>query len=307
MRIIRFFAFADFKKLWKGVILLMYSIGDFAKICCIPIHTLRFWEKEGLLLPEKIDETTGYRFYGSRQLYSVQKIKSAKLDKFKNKEIRSIVENPVGMQILLNKREELIKTKTETEDSIRHLDFAINILERQKWPEYNFVVIKSVPEGTYITHRQIFESICDLLHYFVSMYNFIWEGKPTITDPYECFAIYYDNSFSDKNLDAECCVKVNDDYKVSRLKNTGYQIKKIPGFEMVASCFHYGPHELIGETFAYLMEWIKANEFWVSGYPLHNVISNETTPDISNYEFMGSNESQVCEISEIIVPIKKRR
>lgn len=285
---------------------MMYSIGDFAKVCGVPIHTLRYWEKESLLFPERIDEVTGYRFYSSRQLYSVQKIKSAKLDKFRNKEIRNIVENPLGMQILLNKREELMTIKNDTEDSIRHLDFAINILKMQKWPEYNFVVIKSIPEGTYITHRQIYDNIYDLLHYFVSMYNSIWKGKPTITAPYECFAIYYCDNFLDKTLDAECCIEINENVDVSRFKDSDYQVKRIPGIEMAASCYHYGPHELIGETFAYLTEWINANEFEVSGNPRHNVISNETTPDISNYEFICSNESQVCEISEIIVPIKKR-
>ena len=102
----------------------MYSIGDFAKICGIPVHTLRYWEKEGLLHPEKIDNNSGYRFYSSSQIYAVQIIKSAKLDKFKNKEIRSFIEKPMGIQMLLEKKAELKEEKTEIEDSLCHINLS---------------------------------------------------------------------------------------------------------------------------------------------------------------------------------------
>ena len=121
---------------------MLYTIGDFSKICEVAIHTLRYWEKEGLLVPEKTDSTTGYRYYSSRQLYLVQEIKAAKLNKFKNKEIRNIVDRSYGIQLLFNKKDELIKIKNEAEESIRRLDFAINELQLQKSPESNFVVIK---------------------------------------------------------------------------------------------------------------------------------------------------------------------
>jgi len=284
---------------------MLFSIGDFSKICEVPVYTLRYWEKEGLLIPEKIDAITGYRFYSSRQLYLVQGIKEAKLNKFKNKEIRSIVDNSFGMQLLLNQRYELIKTKIEAEDSIRRLDFAINNLRLHKWPNYKCVLIKSIPEGAYITHRKVYENIYQLCDDFVYMYNCIWHGKPPYTNPYECFVIYYHDSFPEKNLDAECCAAVDANFNPKCCKND-YQVKKIPAVEMAASCLHYGPHEMVGETFAYLLEWVDANELAVCGYPRLNVLSNESTPNITNYEFLSSNESLVCEISEIILPVQKK-
>ena len=286
---------------------MLFSIGDFSKICQVSIHTLRYWEKEGLLIPEKIDESSGYRFYSTKQLYSVQKIKAAKLNKFKNKEIIDMGENTAGVQMLLNKREELYKMKNEIEESLHRLDYAIDSLKQQKWPDYNFVVIKNIPEGIYLTHRKVYDNIYSLCDDFVFMYNCIWNGKPPITDPYECFAIYYHDDFPDKNIDAECCVVINKNFDISCCKKTNYQVKKIRGIEMAASCLHYGPHEMMGETFAYLIDWINANGFKICGYPRQNVISNENTPNISNYEFLTSIESQVCEISELIVPIQKKR
>jgi len=285
---------------------MLFSIGDFAKICEVPVHTLRYWEKEGLLLPEKIDVTTGYRFYSSRQLYLVQGIKGAKLNKFRNKEIRSIVDNSSGIQQLLDKREELIKAKSEVEDGIRRLDFAIENLRMHKWPGYKFVIFKSIPEGLYITHRNTYEDIYQLCDDFVYMYNCIWHGKPPgTTNPYECFAIYYHDRFPEKNLDAECCVAVDENFNPKQCK-AEYRVKRIRGVEMAASCLHYGPHEMLGETFAYLIDWVDANQLEVCGYPRQNILSNEATPNISNYEFLTSNEAQVCEISEIIVPIRKK-
>ena len=52
----------------------MYSIGTFSKLTKTTIAALRFYDKEGLLKPAYTDSKSGYRYYLSSQLVTVQKI-----------------------------------------------------------------------------------------------------------------------------------------------------------------------------------------------------------------------------------------
>lgn len=54
----------------------MYSMGTFSKLTKTTIAALRFYDKEGLLKPAYTDSKSGYRYYLSSQLVTVQKILS---------------------------------------------------------------------------------------------------------------------------------------------------------------------------------------------------------------------------------------
>ena len=45
-----------------------YSIGEIAEICNIPIRTLRYYDEIGLLVPEKRDIESSYRYYARHQI-----------------------------------------------------------------------------------------------------------------------------------------------------------------------------------------------------------------------------------------------
>jgi hypothetical protein len=45
----------------RGTVL--FSIGEFSDVSGLPPQTLRFHHSEGLLVPESVDEKTGYRSY----------------------------------------------------------------------------------------------------------------------------------------------------------------------------------------------------------------------------------------------------
>lgn len=44
----------------------MYKIGDFSRLLKTTIKTLRYYEKEKLLIPAFIDPNTGYRYYETK-------------------------------------------------------------------------------------------------------------------------------------------------------------------------------------------------------------------------------------------------
>mgnify|MGYP000023241084 CR=1 FL=1 len=45
----------------------MLKIGEFSKLTRISIRMLRHYDEIGLLVPENVDEFTGYRYYSEEQ------------------------------------------------------------------------------------------------------------------------------------------------------------------------------------------------------------------------------------------------
>ena len=56
----------------------MLKIGDFSKMSKVTIKALRYYEKEGLLIPKYVDKFNGYIYYESNQLLEISRIISLK-------------------------------------------------------------------------------------------------------------------------------------------------------------------------------------------------------------------------------------
>ena len=89
------------------------KIGEFSKLSLLTVKTLRFYEKEGLLLPASIDEWTGYRFYETSQLETAAKIKSYRQMDLSVDEIKAILSGAQAKDILAAKAEALKNQQTD--------------------------------------------------------------------------------------------------------------------------------------------------------------------------------------------------
>ena len=96
----------------------MYKIGELSRLCRIPVKTLRYYDSEGLLVPDEIDRFTGYRYYSAARLADCNRIISLKELGFSLEEIKKHMHASSDADIL-----ELVETKcTElTETSEQHL------------------------------------------------------------------------------------------------------------------------------------------------------------------------------------------
>lgn len=66
----------------------MYKIGELSKLSNIPVKTLRFYDLEGLIRPDKVDEFTGYRYYSASKLSDCYRILAMKELGFSLEEIK---------------------------------------------------------------------------------------------------------------------------------------------------------------------------------------------------------------------------
>ena len=110
----------------------MMKIGEFSKIFGLPVKTLRFYDKAGLLPPAYIDGQTGYRYYTGDQLLTVKRILAYKEQGFTLDQIRMRLDDISRHEALdrpKRKQAELVRTmenarkqREEVSGSIRRME-----------------------------------------------------------------------------------------------------------------------------------------------------------------------------------------
>lgn len=124
----------------------MMTIKDFAALCGCNAQTLRYYDRVGLLLPAKVDEWTGYRYYEDRQAVDFVKIKNLQLAEFTIGEIKELLRKSDAEvyaafdEKILQQREKLsrileiqktyLKEKTMMEKMVEKLsDFLFSVMD----------------------------------------------------------------------------------------------------------------------------------------------------------------------------------
>jgi len=102
-----------------------YLIGEVAQIKNIDKQTLRYYNKLGILVPEVIDEETGYRYYSIKQFIDVDRIKFCKRMGLSLEETRSFM---VGKN--LNNALDILKEKRQSfADEISRLEAIYDVVD----------------------------------------------------------------------------------------------------------------------------------------------------------------------------------
>ena len=84
----------------------MYKIGDFSKMSKTTIKTLRYYEKEGLLIPAYVDPNTSYRYYESSQLTDLTKLISLRQAGLSINDIKEIL-NGKDVKVIFENRKKV--------------------------------------------------------------------------------------------------------------------------------------------------------------------------------------------------------
>lgn len=74
----------------------LMTIGRFARISGLSIHTLRHYDDVGLLAPAQVDEATGYRRYRRGQVQSARVIQALRWIDLPVEDVRRLLSDPTG-------------------------------------------------------------------------------------------------------------------------------------------------------------------------------------------------------------------
>ena len=262
-----------------------YSIGQVSKIANLSTKALRYYDKIGLIQPDKVEDNQ-YRFYSMPTLLSVPVIKYYKQMGFTLEEMRSLIEGSTYnvlekafsekiKQIKIEERELFIKYK-----SVK--DWHELILEADGVIENNitnvFVKFQNTEEFTFMDQEFNYNYNSSIVN--IEFTNFV-EGKGTaVTGP----VMIYFPSYKDKN------VKI-----VQRtFESVGEENSIKLGGNMVISCYHIGSHESINQTYDKIIKWAKDWNYKLGDYCVERYVTDYwTTKNTNNF------------VTEIMIEIRK--
>lgn len=235
----------------------MLRIGEFSKLSHITIKALRFYEKEGLLMPVKVDRDTGYRYYETNQLEQAAKIKAYRQLDFSIEEIKEMLE---GKDV-----RDTFQTKLETLQSQREqIDLRLSIIKHlleEKEMKYQ-VIVKEIPECIVYYSEIKLHAYSDMMQYIPAIGEECRNLNPQLkcAEPLYEFCEYLDGEYKEHDVTIRHNQAVCDFGK----ENDQIKFKKNPATK-VLSIFHKGPYDKIGEAYAFLMKYINDNGYKVDG------------------------------------------
>ncbi len=235
-----------------------YSIGQVAELCQISRKTLRYYEKIGLLIPDKVADN-GYRYYDESTLLTLPVIRYYKQMGFKLDEIKELVNGAPFSTLSYEFTGKLNEHRAREWELSRMKHFISDwlelIVEAQMVIEEHLtdVTLKVLPQRTYYAMPYAFCYDYRKALINIPFNNGIENLNNHITGP----VCMYFSSAEDKAAGrATDCLVVQEAYK---------EVPKAHSFTfpagVYASIYHIGDFNHLSETYCRLNQWIETHDY----------------------------------------------
>ncbi|MGM9874201.1 MAG: GyrI-like domain-containing protein [Bacilli bacterium] len=241
----------------------MLKIGDFSKLSKVTIKALRYYEKEGILIPKHVDAYTGYRYYETNQLIELSRIVSLKQIGLTIDEIKQIIiENKSLTELLRNKKDELEHTIFENYNKLSKINYLLeeNVMHEEIFEKVIHACYVYFKEGTIKDYSKTSEFIVDSGMECLSL-------NPNIkcVDPDYCYVNYLDGEYKEKNIKirySQAVIKEDVPFK----ENENIKFKDVPETKCIC-IYHKGAYDELGKSYAKIMKYIEENKLEIIDFP----------------------------------------
>lgn len=273
----------------------MLSIGEFSNICKVSAKTLRYYAEIGLILPDKVNAETGYRYYSIDQLETMLFINRLKTYNFSLEEIKGILDEQElqdeKLYLALNqKKKELEKQMQESKNTLQQLNQDILTLNQgtpiMSYLEHIDVQLVEVPRMYLLSIRNMLQENDFAEGYgdcFSKLFRKIADDNLTMLAP--PMVLYHSAEFSPSGLDTEFAIPVKECAAQTREFSPGLCFKTVL----------QGSYSGLSSVYTKQCEWAQ-KEGYVSSNALYEVYVTDPS--------QISNESEL--ITEIYYPVKKK-
>ena len=236
----------------------LYSIGEVSKICNVSKKALRFYDKIGIISPDKVT-SNHYRYYSRKSLLKLTILKYYKQMGFKLEEMRELITSEeyrtlergflVKIDELLEEQQAVDVKLTSVRDWYHLLLEAQNIIEN----DVRDVSVKYMDRTEFGFMDQEYNS-----DYMEAIINLDWtnhliEINNEITGP---VLIQYP-SYKER-MEGKCKTMRVLQRMIMPCKPE--HVIELGGTTML-SCYHIGAHEKLGETYKKMIKWAGTHNY----------------------------------------------
>lgn len=224
----------------------MLTIGEFSSASRLTVKALRMYHDEGILVPEKIDPTNGYRYYGDQSWQRAQAVKLLSELGFSHRELKEILEECLDdseLESYLSKRLSAVKQELTRMRSVHdQLSLYMNSAKEPQMKSSPELQTKIIPEVIICSIRYK-GAYSDIGLYFNKLFK---KAGRYYRGP--SMALYHDSEYCEGDADIEAAIVVS---KILDLE--GISCCTLPS-QTVLSLTHYGPYESLGSSYRQLFE-----------------------------------------------------
>lgn len=230
----------------------MLTIGEFSTATRLSVKALRIYHEEGLLVPEKVDGVTGYRFYGDESFSKAKAISLLRELGFSLKDMKGILDSCADDAELVGffeKRLALVEGEIAERRRIRDsIGFFIESQRGNDMRETMKISEIDVPTLTIvgIRYRGRYDECGEKFGMLYKIAGRYVAGGP--------FCLYHSFDYEEGDADIEACVAVRKAVTVPAAMS-GAECRVLAGGKGV-SILYRGPYEGIGEAYKALFDYL---------------------------------------------------
>lgn len=256
------------------------KIGEFSQLMQVTVKTLHHYEQKGLLLPDEVDEWTGYRYYAVEQMQRLNTIRALQRMGFTLEEIGELFASGTYQPTISQLTAKIKDTEQQLHSLLTRraqlLNWRHSLKEIKTMEKFS---IQSLPEIIVASHREVipnYEAIGDMCCNKIGpeMQRLGCKCPP----PGYCFTIEHNKEYSPTDIDIEYCEQVEEMGTDSAI----IQFKRLPAIPTAICMKHYGPYDRFFESYTQLFQYIEEHGYKITGSPRCNYVDgiwNQEDPE----------------------------
>lgn len=241
------------------------KIGEFSRLMQVTIKTLRHYEQKELLLPDEVDECTGYRYYSIDQMQRLNTISDLQRLGFSLDEIKELFEADSRTPSIRQLDAKIKDTEAQLQQLMARRDRLLNWKNaRKEMKTMERFSIQSLPEIIVASHREVIPNYAAL---GPLCYEKIGPEMQRLgckcPPPGYCFTIEHNMEYKPTDIDIEYCEEVEEMGTNSDI----IQFKRLPAVPKVLCMKHIGPYERFYESFTEAFRYMEEHGYKIAGHP----------------------------------------
>ncbi len=247
----------------------MLQIGEFSRVCLVSVKTLHHYDRIGLLTPAEVDSFTGYRYYRTEQIDTMNYIRRLKRYGFSLEEIQRLItlsDHKELADALRRQKEKLKQKQQEMNAVLNELQAHISVFERtgdiMTYQKGYTIEIKNSPAMNVLANRTMM-GVDEFGKYYGTLFERV--PKERVTPTGLNGARYYDEEFNHDSSDIEVFIGIKERDKADVVMEPCE----------CAMTVHRGGYSTLSEAYGAVASWIAENGYEIAGAPFDLYIKTQ--------------------------------
>jgi DNA-binding transcriptional MerR regulator len=261
----------------------MLTIGAFARLGGVSVRALRHYEDVGVVVPDAVDPTTGYRYYRAAQLERLHRVQALQDLGLSLQQLRPVLDDGLTAEqlsgMLVLKRAELAERVSEDQARLARVEQRLRYIELEDDVSLDFV-IKHLPA---LRVAQIRYQGGEGLDFF-SLADFVIEAGPRLHDGLRAASVEAEGPTflhygerPDGTITPMVAVPIGGQPFEAP---DGLEEAELPAIDAVVTIYRgAGGHEFIGPLYGQMAKYGEDHGYEIRGPGRDHIVSLDDAPD----------------------------